>query len=964
MTQTSKYLVATILSALTLSLCIETRAQRKPSGAKPPAKASASKPAGEGASGADLDEIAKLGAAERVARLQAFIRENPKSPSLLRAQELLTSARAALGDEKMRAGDHGAGIELFRAAVAGAPAEMSDKLFDGVLAKLPMNLYLLGEREAAFEIAHAVEARAAGSVPRLLAVAAFYLGIERPEEAARIAKDALAVQPDSAPAHQTLGAAYRYALKLDDAASEYERAHALDPNSASARRTLADLRRATGKADEALALYREQLAADPQDLSARAGLVLSLFDAGKREEAERELQSALTGEPKDLPLLVGASYWYSAHGDGARALELAEKAVAFEARFGWAWTRIAEGRALLALNRPLDAERAFRTARRYGNFPTLDYDLAAALAAAGLYDEAADQLSQSFSVRDGQIETRLAGHIEARAADFNELLAPERRASLSQFEGAASTDEARTLKALLAFNQALSAQTTDEKVLGEAARDFGAGEDGMRAYRDLYVAEKLERRGEAHAVAFDRAEAAKGGVESALDIPLAPVALYADTDEMRALHQQVVEYGMPLSFASVQRDVLSKVMRGRIEELAGWALYNQGQSAEAAVRLRRAVSVLPEDTVWWRTAEWRLGAALEASGGARDALVAYITSYRAQPDPTRRAVIEALYKRLNNGSLDGLEQFLQTNDSVANLPQPTTPSITPTSQPNVSTSPTPTSPSASAETAAAQPAATPDAKAATPDTVAASTSPTATPSTTPATTATPSPTPAPQPTASTAPAADSTTAPAATPTPSSEPSPTPSPESSPAPSSAPTPAPSPESKPTPAPTDATKTEASRSSTEQPATTPSPSAVTPTPSATPEATPTPTPQPTPSSTPTTASDTTPQPTPERKSARTESGTCALVLSDEAVSIKPNGGRATITVNLENFSGATPPRVNPSTDNWADISILAEPHAATDGNTLRFTVTSNTAKTGAFTVTFASPCGKHDVTVNVK
>jgi tetratricopeptide (TPR) repeat protein len=913
---------------LLLSSCaVETHAQRKPAAqtAKKTTTASKPKPAGEGASGSELDEIAKLGAAERVERLQAFIKDNPKSPSLLRAQELLTSARAALGDEKMRAGDHGAGIELFRTAVAEAPAEMSDKLFSGVLAQLPMNLYLLGEREAAFEIARAVEARAAGSVPRLLAVAAFYLGVERPEDAARIAKDALAVQPDSAPAHQTLGAAYRYALKLDDAASEYERAHALDPNSASARRTLADLRRATGKADEALALYREQLAADPQDLSARAGLVLSLFDAGKREEAERELQSALTGEAKDLPLLVGASYWYSAHGDGARALELAEKAVAFESRFGWAWTRIAEGRALLALNRPLDAECVFRAARRYGNFPTLDYDLAAALAAAGLYDEAADQLSQSFSVRDGQIETRLAGHVESRAADFGELLAPERRASLSQFEGAASAGEARTLKALLAFNQALSAEPADEKLLGDAARDFGAGEDGMRAYRDLYVAEKLERRGEAHAVAFERVEAAKGGVESALDVPLAPVALYADTDEMRALHQQVVEYGMPLSFASVQRDVLSKVMRGRIEELAGWALYNQGQSAEAAVRLRRAVSVLPEDTIWWRTAEWRLGAALEASGGARDALVAYITSYRAQPDPTRRAVIEALYKRLNNGSLNGLEQFLQANDSVANLPQPTTPSITSTSQPTVSTSPTPTSvsPSASAETATPQPAATPDAKAATPDTVAASTSPTVTPtpSTSTVATATPTPTPAPQPTASTTPATDSATAPAATPTPSSEPSPTPAPESSPTPSSAPTPTPSPEA-------------------------------------------TPTPQPTPSSTPTAASDATPQPTPERKSARAESGTCALVLSDEAVSIKPNGGRATITVNLENYSGATPPRIDPSTDNWADISILAEPHAASDGNTLRFTVTSNTAKTGAFTVTFASPCGKHDVTVNVK
>ncbi|HST51165.1 MAG TPA: tetratricopeptide repeat protein [Pyrinomonadaceae bacterium] len=899
-------------------------AQQKPPGAKTPAKTTAAKPkasaqkaAGDEAQNSELEEIAKLGSAERVERLEAFVKENPKSPSLLRARELLTSARAALGDERLRAGDHAAGIELFRAAVAETPAEMSDKLFAGVVSQLPANLYVMGERDAGLELARAVEARAAGSAQRLLSVASFYLGVERPDDAARVAKDALALQPDSAPAHQTLGTAYRYALRLDDAASEFERAHALDPTSAGARRTLAELRRATGKPEEALALYREQLTADPQDANARTGLILSLFDAGKREEAERELQSALTGEAKDLPLLVGASYWYSAHGDGARALELAEKAVAFESRFGWAWTRIAEGRALLALKRPLDAERAFRAARSFGNFPTLDYELAAALSAAGLYDEAVEQLSHSFVIRDGQIETRLAGRVEARAADFGELLAPERRASLSQFEDASSADEARTLRALLAFNQALSAATADEKAVSDAAREFGAGEDEMRSYRDLYIAERLERRGEAEGVALEHAEAAKGGVEPALDVPHAPVALYADTEEMRALRRQVVEYGAPLDFVSVQRDVLSKVMRGRIEELAGWALYNQGQSAQAAVRLRRAVSVLPEDSIWWRTAEWRLGAALEASGGERDALIAYITSYRAQPDPTRRAVIEALFKRLNNGSLQGLDQLLQTTPAaVAGMPPQT---IHSTPQTPLSTPPP-------VETVSAQPAATPDAKAASPDAAATSASTTTTP--------TPEPTPAPQP--ATVTTTDSTTAPALTPTPSPEPSPTPS----------------------TAPTDAPKT-----STEQPATTPTPS-TTPTPDTTPAPTPEASPTPQAMQTPQTpAGEPAPQPASERKSARAESGVCTLVLSDETLSIRPNGGRATITISLENYSGSAP-RVNPSTDNWADIYILAEPHVASDGNSLRFTVSSNSTKTGTFNLTFDSPCGKRNVTVNVK
>src|SRR5205085_8647858 len=226
-----------------------------------------------------------------------------------------------------------------------------------------------------------------------------------------------------------------------------------------------------------------------------------------------------------------------------------------------------------------------------------------------------------------------------------------------------------------------------EKEAEEAAREFAAGDDEMRTFRNLYAADRLERLA-AYAAAFERAEGAIAGVEAALDLPHAPVAIFADTDEVRALRQQVVESGRPLSILNVQRGVLSKVLRGRIEELAGWALYNQGQTAEAVVRLRRAVSVLPEHTQWWRTAEWRLGAALEATGGARDALAAYVRSYREQPDPTRRTVIEALYKRLNNGSTQGLDQLTGTPDEVATAAPsqlPTTPASagTPAAQANV-----------------------------------------------------------------------------------------------------------------------------------------------------------------------------------------------------------------------------------------------------------------------------------------
>jgi Tfp pilus assembly protein PilF len=905
-TLSSFTLAACLLTAAALSDSSDSFAQKKPgaqSGKGKPAaskaKPAASKPAGEDALKAELDEVLKLDAATRVGRLTAFVKANPDTPQTLRAQELLASARAALGDEKLRAGDRAAGVELFRAAVKEAPGAMSDKLFAEVLAQLPGNLYVLGEREAGLELARAVEARAEGNATRLLALASFYLGIERPEEAARLAQAAVTLKPEMAAAHQALGVAHRFSLRLEEAAAEFARAAELDPQSVASRRSLAELKRATGKPEEAAALYRELLAANAQDANARAGLVLSLFDAGRRAEAERELQSALTGDARDLPLLVGASYWYSAHGDGARALELAEKAVAFESRFGWAWTRVAQGRALLALKRPLEAERAFRAARKYGNFATLDYELAAALAAAGLYDEAAENLARSFKLSGGKLAARLAGRVESSADNFNDLLAPERRASLAQFESAAPAEEARSLKALLALVHATQPGSADERAAAEAAREFAAGDDAMRAYRNVYAANRLEQLGAAHGEALARAEAAIGGVEPALGVAHAPVALFAETQEVKELRMQVVAQDAPLSLVAVDRDTISRVLRGRIEGLAGWALYNQGQTAEAVVRLRRAVSVLPEGSAWWRTAEWRLGMALEASGSPRDALNAYVTSYRVLPDPKLLPTIEALYKKLNSGSLNGLEKLLGTPPSTASAAAPPSSDAAPaTPAPAEATTPTqPASDGAAAPTSAG--AAAP-------------------------TTTTPTPEPAP------APSPDSPPATEATPAPSPSPSPEPA-------STAPTPGPVKEEAAKPEPTPA-----------EPAT-----------SGTPETTPTPTPEPSPTPSPAAESK-----TPAAEPSPASGGPCALTVARSALSLKSNGGSVTVSVTLENYAGRTPPRIEPSTRNWADIIILAEPRRPEDGNAARFTISSISSKTGAFVVTFASPCGKREVTVNVQ
>jgi uncharacterized membrane protein YgcG/tetratricopeptide (TPR) repeat protein len=661
---------------------------------------------------AELDALLQLPPAERIEKLKVFIEAHPRSVLKTFAEELLVSAYASLGDEKLKAGDAVGGVEQFGEAITRSPEKISDAFFVKVVSQLPINLYMRGQRTASLDAARLIEAKVKNDPKRLLTLAGFYLGIEEADEAARVSELAIQLQPLMAEAHQALGASRHIALRLDEAATEYARALELDPKLTTARRSLADLRRATGKSEDALALYREQLAADPADKPARAGLVLSLLDLGKKEEAEREFETALKMDAGNLPLLVGASYWYAAKNEPKRAEELATRAIEIEPRYTWA--HIALARALVAQKRPLEAERVLRFARAYGRFPTLDYELASVLASIGLYEEAATELARSFTIKDGQIETRLAGRTLAHNASFIELLAPERRAGIFQPAAADTEANARMLKGLLALTSLLNALqgqggSLDTAPLASAQQDFLAGEDGTLAFRQLYAASRLLQSGVALPTVVELSEAASSGVEAALDAPAASVGVMAD--ELRDARAQALASGGTLAVGDVQRSVLSRIMRGHIEDLIGWSLFNQDKRSEALTHLRRAISVLPENSAWWRKAQWHLGATLEATGSQQEALAAYLKSYNPYaPDPVRRVIIETLYRKVN-GSLDGLDTKIGPAPSVSSAPPGN--AGTSTSQPTQNTTP------ASTETPQPTPAQTPEPSATPPPTTPA-----------------------------------------------------------------------------------------------------------------------------------------------------------------------------------------------------------------------------------------------------
>jgi len=621
---------------------------------------------------AEAEEVALMQThpfAVRVEELKTFIDTHPDSKSKARAIELLVSSRAALGDEKLRTGDTAGGVQQLMLAISDAPMDASDKLFNGVIAQIPLNLYMRNEAAEGFKAAQAIESKYGNDAKRLLAISGFYLSLERGDEAARVAEQATRLAPDMAAAYNALGLALQISLRLDEATAAYKRALELDSKSPGARRSLADLTRANGNSADALALYREQLTIDPTDRNARAGMVLALYDLNQTAEADREFEAVLKENPRNVTLLAGVAYWSLAHNDYRRGLDLAKKSADIEPRYTWG--QIALARALIADKRPEVAEACLRFARQHGRFATLEYELANSLSALGLYEEAGDILTQSFRANDDVIETTLAGHVPAHASSFIELLAPERKASLFQFAAADTDDNARRLKGLLMLMSATSSPDgtkIDEDRAVSAAREFASGTDNMRVYRQLFAANRLLKRGVGIKVAQELADAARDGVNTAVAVPAATIAVQAD--ELRELRAQAIAAGGTPEVPDAPPNALANILRGRIEDLSGWSLFNQDKNDQAIEHLKLAAGIIPEATPSWRTAVWHLGTALEQAGKNNEALSYYIKSYNAGPnDSVHRSIIENLYRKVN-GSIQGLDERIGPAQAISTTATP------------------------------------------------------------------------------------------------------------------------------------------------------------------------------------------------------------------------------------------------------------------------------------------------------
>ncbi|MBX3293460.1 MAG: tetratricopeptide repeat protein [Acidobacteria bacterium] len=630
---------------------------------------------------------------ERIDAVEKFVAKFPRTEKLTEAQKTLAELYIGAGNLRLSERSNAAALELYKKAAAAAPEPIPDNLFNEGFAPLPQELFFRGEQKAALELASVIEARVKNDPQRLLRLAEFYLTIENGGESKRVALEVIARDGASAAGYQLLGLANRMDFLLEESAAAFEMAAERDPRSTAARRGLAEAKRSLGKADEAAEIYRSILKDEPENIGAETGLVLAMMEAGKAAEAETALNDLLAKTPGNVILMGNAAYIYAARGDAEKAEQMARRAIAAEPRF--IWSHIALGRALMLQGRPVEAERTLLAARRYGNFPTLVYEIASARAAAGFYREAAEELATAFTIEDGLLRTRLGGRISQTDRSFTELVGPERRASIFTPSPADSKENAALLAALLKFNNSLNDEAVSDDSLADAAAVFTAGSDAMRSHRKIFAASQMLERRRAAAKATEFARDAVSSLDAALNVPDAWAAILAS--ELYEPRRAVLQRGEFLNTPDVPRSTLSAILRGRVEDLIGWGNLELENKDEAVLRLRRAVGVLPADSAWWRQSMWRLGTALAVAGKDDEALDTYVKSYRsAGTNAFRYKTIAALYSRIK-GSLEGLDELIGPDPSpqvAAAEPTATptpaeTPTETPTEEPEPNASPEP-----------------------------------------------------------------------------------------------------------------------------------------------------------------------------------------------------------------------------------------------------------------------------------
>jgi hypothetical protein len=280
----------------------------------------------------------------------------------------------------------------------------------------------------------------------------------------------------------------------------------------------------------------------------------------------------------------------------------------------------------------------------------------------GFYTDAVSELKSKFFIENGKIVTELDGRIGAEADSFKDLVALERKSVIFAPYDGYSKAETERIRNLFLFDTALAAEGVSDDVLNERTKNFIGESDDQTTFRRLYASQRLLDANRLPARASAIAQEAVSGVDKSAASEYSSSAVMAD--QLADRKRLAAEAGRTIPIPKISESVLAKIMRGRIEELTGRSLAQTEDYPAAEIRFKRAVSVLPVNSAWWRSSMWRLGETYQKTGQDQKALESYVGSYREAPTADKRTAIEAVYTKLN-GSLDGIEKMLTEEPKTA-----------------------------------------------------------------------------------------------------------------------------------------------------------------------------------------------------------------------------------------------------------------------------------------------------------
>lgn len=338
-------------------------------------------------------------------------------------------------------------IEHFRLAISEMPE------FVAALNNLGNVLLERGETDesiALFERALKVEPAYAASINNL---GRALLAQNKLEEATDRFREAIRHKPDYADAHFNLGSVLQLQGDRETAMSEYRLAVAQQHNHAPARHSLGNLLLTMGQFDEAIEHFRVVLDAEPEayqvhnslgnalaaqgrlvdaiasfrraialkpDFStARRNLGKALSARGEHESAIIELREALRNAPDDPEAQYSLGLALTMTGDGESGLVHFERAAGLKPEWPAALNAMAWVLATHPNSAIRDGGRAVPIAERaceltQNKDPTLLDTLAAAHAAAGMYDKAVSRAEEALSMAVRAGNTDLAEQIRLR----------------------------------------------------------------------------------------------------------------------------------------------------------------------------------------------------------------------------------------------------------------------------------------------------------------------------------------------------------------------------------------------------------------------------------------------------------------------------------------------------------------------------------------------------------------------